>query len=292
VPSVRFSRDKRGYEHTYLVHESGGGRGRPARMRVLYWFRTPPGIKVGREPFDQEARKQIEAKNPGISFDWNAIASTPMPPVPEVEHWRERRRVERAAKVARREEEQESARVEPESQGSATLSVSEPLVFAEATGLAEAGALADAAVSIKPASATGISDPTSDGVMAGESAAIAAPDAAPAGDAPARKRRRRRGGRRRRTGADPAAGPATELSDSELQESEPDEDLESAGEEGSEPDAPPDQGSSPAPVQAAVDTPIPAPVQTPVASPADAGMVEQEPPSDRPADEPSTTSKE
>jgi hypothetical protein len=291
VPSVRFSRDKRGYEHTYLVHESGGGRNRPARMRVLYWFRTPPGIKVGREPFDQEARKQIEAKNPGIVFDWNAIASTPMPPVPEVEHWRERRRVERAAKVARREEEQEPARAEPESQGSATLSVSEPLVFAEATGLAEAGALADAALSVKPGPLTEIGDPAN-GMMAGESAGISVPDAAPVGDAAARKRRRRRGGRRRRTGADPAAGPETGLPGSELHESEPDEAIESAGGDLSEPDGARAPGSSPAPVQAAMAPPIPAPVQTPVPAPVQTGTVEQESPSNLPAGEPADTSKE
>jgi hypothetical protein len=177
VPFVRFSRDKRGYEHTYLVHDSGG-RGRPGRMRVLYWFRTPPGIKVGREPFDDEARRQIESRNPGIAFDWNAIASTPMPPVPEVEHWRERRRVERAAKVARREEEQEAEHVEPEQAEAPT-----PLLVAEPVALETAA------------------DP----------AAADAPPALPitesqVGDSAPKKRRRRRGGRRRRSGAEPVVG--------------------------------------------------------------------------------------
>jgi hypothetical protein len=247
-------------------------------MRVLYWFRTPPGIKVGREPFDQEARKQIEAKNPGISFDWNAIASTPMPPVPDVEHWRERRRVERAAKVARREEEQESTRVEPESQGSADLSAAEPLVFAEATGLAEAGALAlaDAAVSLNGGSLDTVSDPPSADVPG----AMAAPGAAATGDAPARKRRRRRGGRRRRTGADPAAGAATDLPDSEPQDSELDEPIESAGDDLSEPDVTLDPEPVPGPAQTAAETLVP------TATP------EQQSPSDLPADDRPDTSKE
>jgi hypothetical protein len=178
VPFVRFSRDKRGYEHTYLMHESGG-RGRPLRHCVLYWFRTPPGIKVGRQPFDEEARQKIEARNPGISFDWKAIASTPMPPVPEVEHWRERRKAERAAKVARREDEQELQSPEPpmDPNGQAALlpvSVSQP----------EAG---------EPAPPTGdtVNTPVEGAETQGH------------------KRRRRRGGRRRRAGADESAAEQT-----------------------------------------------------------------------------------
>jgi hypothetical protein len=134
VPFLRFSRDKRGYEHTYLIHELGG-RGRPARARVLYWFRTPPGVRVGRDPFDEEARRQIESHNPGLFFDWNAIVSTPIPPVPEVEHWRERRRVERAAKVARREEEKEVEAVDARTEALETAAVPEPLEPSEAAEL-------------------------------------------------------------------------------------------------------------------------------------------------------------
>jgi hypothetical protein len=95
---VRFSRDKRGYEHTYLIDASTRG-GRAARARVLYWFRTPPGVKVGRQPFDDEMRRTLERQNPNLLFDWKAIVSTPPPPEPEP--WRERRRLERLAKQAR-----------------------------------------------------------------------------------------------------------------------------------------------------------------------------------------------
>jgi hypothetical protein len=97
VPSVRFTRDKRGYEHVYLV-DATGRKGKPSKPRVLYWFRTPPGVKVGREPFDEEVRRELEKRYPNLSFDWDAIVSTPMPP-PEID-WRERRRVQRAAKEA------------------------------------------------------------------------------------------------------------------------------------------------------------------------------------------------
>jgi hypothetical protein len=40
---------------------------------VLYWFRTPPGVKVGRAALDEEAIRLIEQLNPGIEFDWTRI---------------------------------------------------------------------------------------------------------------------------------------------------------------------------------------------------------------------------
>ena len=45
---VRVSRDKRGYEHIYLI-DATARRGKASRPRVLYWFRTPPGVMVGVE---------------------------------------------------------------------------------------------------------------------------------------------------------------------------------------------------------------------------------------------------
>ena len=34
-------------------------RGKPSRPQVLYWYRTPPGIKVGRAPFDPAIRQAL-----------------------------------------------------------------------------------------------------------------------------------------------------------------------------------------------------------------------------------------
>src|SRR5438270_405572 len=102
APAVlTISRDRRGYENFYLVQPVSHRRGKgPAR--ILYWFRTPPGIKVGRPPFDAEMRRRIEAQNPGVTFDWAQIEATPVPPPSaDVERWRERRRVDRAEKAAR-----------------------------------------------------------------------------------------------------------------------------------------------------------------------------------------------
>jgi hypothetical protein len=95
---LRFSRDKRGVESFALVHTTTNRRGK-VRPRVLYWFRTPPDVKVGREPFDPVVRRALEAQYPDITFDWRAIVETPIPSA-EADKWRERRRAERAAKHA------------------------------------------------------------------------------------------------------------------------------------------------------------------------------------------------
>jgi ribonuclease E len=125
VPFVRFSRDRRGYEHTYLIH-AAPRRGAPTR--ILYWYRTPPGIKVGREALDAEARRMLEAQYPSVPFDWPKLLETPMPP-PEAENWRERRRVERSARQARQTGEPEDLAVEPiETPGPAPAPVQEPAV--------------------------------------------------------------------------------------------------------------------------------------------------------------------
>jgi hypothetical protein len=87
VTFLKFSRDKRGYEHFYLVHQTIR-RGGP-RNRVLYWFRTPPGVKVGRAPFDEDVRRALEKQNPNVTFDWRKLLDTPIPPpAPDVERWR------------------------------------------------------------------------------------------------------------------------------------------------------------------------------------------------------------
>jgi hypothetical protein len=39
----------------------------------LYWFRTPPGVRVGRSPLDEEAIRLIEEHHPDIRFDWPQI---------------------------------------------------------------------------------------------------------------------------------------------------------------------------------------------------------------------------
>ena len=54
------------------MHADRGRGGRP-RTRILYWFRTPPGVRVGRAAIDEDAIRQIEANHPEIDFDWTQI---------------------------------------------------------------------------------------------------------------------------------------------------------------------------------------------------------------------------
>jgi len=80
MPFLRFSRDKRGYESTYLCHTFR--RGGKLELRVLYWFRTPPDVKVGRLALDAVAIRAIEESNPDLKFDWGTILKVKPPPPP------------------------------------------------------------------------------------------------------------------------------------------------------------------------------------------------------------------
>lgn len=72
MPSIRYTRDKRGYETTYVVHGYRTTQG-PGRTRVLYFFRSPSHVTVGRRPLDDEARVALEHTHPDVSFDWQAL---------------------------------------------------------------------------------------------------------------------------------------------------------------------------------------------------------------------------
>jgi hypothetical protein len=81
MPYLRYSRNKKGYENTYVLHGSRTG-GRP---EVLYLFRTPPNIKVGRGALDPEVLSAIESANPELNFDWGKMRrDRPKPAVPSV----------------------------------------------------------------------------------------------------------------------------------------------------------------------------------------------------------------
>jgi hypothetical protein len=93
VPFLRLTRDRRGTENTFLLHSDHSG-GRP---RVLYWYRTAPGIMLGRPPLDEEAIRTIEDNHPDIDFDWPAILalSEVMTPEDEVAPVRPKRKPRR-----------------------------------------------------------------------------------------------------------------------------------------------------------------------------------------------------
>ena len=130
---MRFTRDKRGYETTSLVH-AGRHNGR-SRQRILYWFRTPPGVKVGRPALDEDAIRWIEEHNPDIEFDWPRILQAQPPAAPPAEDARGRRpkrdrprpATPRGARPAPPAAPSRPARVEPELEREPEPSELEPL---------------------------------------------------------------------------------------------------------------------------------------------------------------------
>lgn len=55
------------------------------RPRLLYWYRTAPGIALGRSPLDEDAIRTIEDQHPDIDFDWPAILTLAEVMTPEDE---------------------------------------------------------------------------------------------------------------------------------------------------------------------------------------------------------------
>jgi hypothetical protein len=71
VPFLRVVRDKRGYETTYLMHWFREGSRQYSR--ILYMFRTPGGVRVGRMALEPQVLRQIEVDYPDIEFDWGGV---------------------------------------------------------------------------------------------------------------------------------------------------------------------------------------------------------------------------
>ena len=71
MPFLRVVRDKRGYETTYLMHWYREGHRQ--HSRILYVFRSPGGVRVGRDPLDPEVLRQLETQHPDIAFDWKVV---------------------------------------------------------------------------------------------------------------------------------------------------------------------------------------------------------------------------
>jgi hypothetical protein len=98
VPFLRVIRDKRGYETTYLMHWYREGNRQ--RSRILYVFRTPGGVRVGRNSLEPEVLRLIEAQHPDIAFDWNVVRENQQVIESSVEPRRRRPKREDAAPAA------------------------------------------------------------------------------------------------------------------------------------------------------------------------------------------------
>ena len=181
---LKFSRDRQGYEHFFLVQPtSRRGKDRP---RLLYWFRTPPNVKVGREPFDSETRLALETLNPGVDFDWTTIVATPIPPA-DTERWRERRQAERTFRQA--------AEVRIEETVEAGETPLEPVQPEPAAPVA----VAIEALTTESSESSQTLEPVLTTSMTSTPGEMSTPEA----PGPARHRRRRRGRRGRGKGAEP-----------------------------------------------------------------------------------------
>jgi hypothetical protein len=104
------TRDRRGIENTFLMHADRPGD----RPRLLYWYRTAPGITLGRSPLDEDAIRAIEEQHPDIDFDWQAILALSEVMTPEDESAQKPQQREprqgRRQKSRDRETESDSAR--------------------------------------------------------------------------------------------------------------------------------------------------------------------------------------
>ena len=87
MPFLKFARDRRGYENTFLVHAPR----QAGASRLLYWFRTPPYVKIGRAAFDEDAIRLLEQQHPGVEFDWDRILTARPPAAPDTRDPREPR---------------------------------------------------------------------------------------------------------------------------------------------------------------------------------------------------------
>ena len=75
MPFIRRTRDKGGHETTYVMHSYRPTHQEPNRTRVLYLFRSPAHLRVGREPLDAEVKEALEHTHPDMSFDWTSLVS-------------------------------------------------------------------------------------------------------------------------------------------------------------------------------------------------------------------------
>jgi hypothetical protein len=130
VPFLRLTRDRRGFENTYLMHADRPGD----RPRILYWYRTAPGIVQGRAPLDEDAIRTIEDQHPDIEFDWPAILALSEVMTPEDEAPAPRPQSASARSASARKKSRELRRdgrdAKPEVAAEATKSVEPPEVGA------------------------------------------------------------------------------------------------------------------------------------------------------------------
>lgn len=90
---------------TSLWHAAQPG----APPRVLYWYRSAPGVRVGRPALDEDAIRTIEEQHPDIDFDWPHILEVRAAAIVEAERRPERGPRGRGGEAGRRSRRTSSA---------------------------------------------------------------------------------------------------------------------------------------------------------------------------------------
>jgi hypothetical protein len=73
--------------------------GNRQRSRILYVFRTPGGVRVGREALEPNVLREIETEYPDIDFDWPVVVENQqvVDPAPDTYRSRKKRRPQEEA---------------------------------------------------------------------------------------------------------------------------------------------------------------------------------------------------
>jgi hypothetical protein len=129
VAFLRLTRDRRGYENTFLLHAD-----RPDEPpRVLYWYRTAPGVRVGRPALDEDAIRTIEEQHPDIEFDWPHILEVGAitEPIEEERPVRQKRRPAVRDQVSGIRDQEDSSEQERQKAGKDEAQKEEPVLVPE-----------------------------------------------------------------------------------------------------------------------------------------------------------------
>jgi hypothetical protein len=89
------------------AYRSTGGNG---RTKLLYLFRSPTHVQIGRKSLDPEVREALEHTHPDLTFDWNGLLRDAPPPRPPRTDGRDR---ERGGRQSRQQKPQRSERPTP-----------------------------------------------------------------------------------------------------------------------------------------------------------------------------------
>lgn len=132
MPFIRQTRDKRGFEQTLVMHTYHPGANGPHRPRVLYLFRSPANLRVGRQALDAEVMEALEHTHPDLSFDWGSISrETPRIEPPN----------DRQARRTQRPPERPASRPAPEPPALQPPLPDDPSILGRVLGAAEAARL-------------------------------------------------------------------------------------------------------------------------------------------------------